>query len=35
MAVNVERFNRFPALVLWARLPFQGAFAWLTWLGTR
>ena len=35
MAVNAERFNRFPAPVLWARLPFQGAFAWLTWLGTR
>jgi len=35
MALNPERFPRVPAPALWARLPVQGVFAWLTWRGTR
>jgi uncharacterized membrane protein len=35
MAVNSARFPRIPPAALWARLPFQGLFAWLTWRGTR
>jgi uncharacterized membrane protein len=35
MAVHAERFPRIPAPALWARLPVQGLFAWLTWSGTR
>ena len=35
MALRPERFPGIPAAALWARLPLQGAFAWLTWRGTR
>ena len=35
MARRPERFPDIPAAALWARLPFQGVFAWLTWRGTR
>lgn len=35
MALRPERFPRFPAPLLWARLPVQGLFALLTWNGTR
>jgi len=34
MALRPERFPRFPRVLLWARLPFQGLFALLTWRGT-
>jgi uncharacterized membrane protein len=34
MAVRPERFPRYPKRLLWARLPVQGLFAWLTWRGT-
>jgi uncharacterized membrane protein len=34
MAFRPERFRRFPPSALWARLPLQFAFAWLTWRGT-
>ncbi len=34
MAVRADRFRRFPAWTLWARLPLQGLFAWHAWLGT-
>ncbi len=35
MALNAEKFAPIPAAALWARLPFQGVFAWLIWRGTR
>jgi uncharacterized membrane protein len=35
MALNPERFPKIPAAALWARLPVQGLFGWLTWRGTR
>jgi uncharacterized membrane protein len=35
MAVNAEDFAKIPEPLLWARLPFQGVFAWLIWRGTR
>jgi len=35
MALRPERFPGIPAPALWARLPVQGLFAWLTWRGTR
>ena len=35
MALHPERFPKIPAAALWARLPLQGAFALLTWRGTR
>jgi len=35
MAVNAGDFKRIPEPVLWARLPVQGLFGWLTWRGTR
>ena len=35
MALRPERFPRYPAALLWARLPVQGLFALLTWPGTR
>jgi len=35
MAVRPERFPKYRKELLWARLPFQGLFAWLTWQGTR
>jgi uncharacterized membrane protein len=34
MAVRPERFPKFRPALLWARLPVQGVFAWLTWRGT-
>jgi uncharacterized membrane protein len=34
MALRPERFQRYPKQLLWARLPVQGLFAWLTWRGT-
>jgi uncharacterized membrane protein len=35
MALRPERFPKFRKELLWARLPVQGLFAWLTWRGTR
>jgi uncharacterized membrane protein len=35
MAVRPAKFPRIKPALLWARLPFQGLFAWLTWRGTR
>jgi uncharacterized membrane protein len=35
MAVRPERFPRYRRELLWARLPVQGVFAWLTWRGTK
>ena len=35
MAVNAKDFPKIPEPALWARLPVQGLFAWLTWRGTR
>ena len=35
MAVNSEDFARIPAPALWARLPVQFLFGWMTWRGTR
>ena len=34
MALRPQRFRRFPPALLYARLPVQGLFAWLTWRGT-
>ena len=34
MAVRSERYPKIPAAALWARLPLQFAFGWLTWRGT-
>ena len=34
MALKPERFRRIPKWLLWARLPVQGLFAWITWRGT-
>jgi uncharacterized membrane protein len=34
MALRPERFRNVPAPALWARLPVQFLFAWLTWRGT-
>ncbi len=34
MAVRPEKFEKIPRALLWARLPLQGLFAWLTWRGT-
>jgi uncharacterized membrane protein len=34
MALHPERFPKIPASALWARLPVQGLFAWITWRGT-
>ena len=34
MALHPERFPKFKPALLWARLPVQGLFAWLTWRGT-
>lgn len=34
MALAPARFHGIPRWALWARLPLQGAFAWLTWRGT-
>ncbi len=35
MALRPERFPKYKPAVLWARLPVQGVFGWLTWQGTR
>lgn len=35
MALRPERFPRIRPGLLYARLPLQGVFAWLTWRGTR
>lgn len=35
MALHPEQFPKIPASALWARLPVQGIFAFLTWHGTR
>ena len=35
MAVNAPNFARIPEPLLWARLPFQGVFAWAIWRATR
>ena len=35
MALNPERYPRFPRPALWARLPVQFVFAWFTWRGTQ
>ena len=34
MARHPERFPKIPVAALWARLPVQGLFAWMTWRGT-
>ncbi len=34
MALEPERHRRIPRSLLWARLPVQGLFAWITWRGT-
>ena len=34
MAVNAEDFKDIPEAALWARLPFQAVFGWMTWRGT-
>ena len=34
MAVNSKDFEQIPAPALWARLPVQFVFAWITWRGT-
>jgi uncharacterized membrane protein len=34
MALRPERYKKIPPAALWARLPLQGVFAWLTWRGT-
>ena len=35
MALHSERFPKIPAAALWARLPLQGIFGLMTWVGTR
>ena len=35
MAVNAERYPKIPPAALWARLPLQFVFGWLTWRGTQ
>jgi uncharacterized membrane protein len=34
MALRPEKFPRIKPVLLYARLPVQGLFAWLTWRGT-
>jgi uncharacterized membrane protein len=34
MAVNSKEFARIPPAALWARLPVQFLFGWMTWRGT-
>jgi uncharacterized membrane protein len=34
MALRPERHRSIPTPLLWARLPVQGLFAWVTWWGT-
>lgn len=35
MCFNAERYPKIPPWALWARLPFQGVFAWFVLWGTR
>jgi uncharacterized membrane protein len=35
MALRSKDFPQIPPPALWARLPFQFVFGWLTWRGTR
>lgn len=35
MAVRPERYPKIPPAALWARLPLQFVFGWLTWRGTQ
>jgi uncharacterized membrane protein len=35
MAVRSERYPKIPPVALWARLPVQFLFGWLTWRGTQ
>jgi uncharacterized membrane protein len=35
MALRPEKFQHFQPALLYARLPVQGLFAWLTWRGTK
>jgi uncharacterized membrane protein len=35
MAINSKEFPRVPPAALWARLPVQFLFGWMTWNGTR
>ena len=34
MALRPERYPKIPRAALWARLPLQFVFGWLTWRGT-
>jgi uncharacterized membrane protein len=34
MALHPERFPKIPPAALWARLPVQFVFGWITWRGT-
>jgi uncharacterized membrane protein len=34
MAMRSERYPKIPPLALWARLPLQFVFGWVTWRGT-
>jgi uncharacterized membrane protein len=34
MAVRAERYPKIPPAALWARLPLQFVFGWITWRGT-
>ena len=34
MAVRRERYPKIPPAALWARLPLQFVFGWITWRGT-
>src|SRR3954447_8662946 len=34
MAVRSERYPKIPPAALWARLPLQFVFGWITWRGT-
>jgi|SRR6476659_10225076 len=34
MAVRPQRYPKIPPAALWARLPLQFVFGWLTWRGT-
>jgi uncharacterized membrane protein len=34
MALHPERYAKIPAAALWARLPLQFLFGWITWRGT-
>jgi uncharacterized membrane protein len=34
MALHPERYKKIPPAALWARLPLQFVFAWITWRGT-